>query len=191
MTLELKDLGGSGGAGGSDGGSNGPGGSGGATGSVGVAGSSDEDNNSDSDDTSANDSSELDLEEHVPLPVIGIAHYPYGTNPTNSLQGLLNGIDALHDNRNTTNLLSLYAESQDQANYANSVDPSRSVPALNDIARNAEFVSNRCAEHIEDLTGIADVNEFDNLCNTVNDLMANGSTLDEANKAININNDND
>ena len=123
--------------------------------------------------------------------MIGIDHNTYGTNSTARLPNLLNALDVIHGNKNTTQLLANYAHSQDQVNYVNSVDPSRSDPALSDIARNAQVVSDRCAEHIEDLTGVGDRNEFNNLCNTVNDLITNGSTRGEANEAINRNNNTD
>lgn len=41
------------------------------------------------------------------------------------------------------------------------------------------------------MTGISDRNEFDNLINTFIDKRLNGSTVGEANEAININNYND
>ena len=178
---------GSGASGGSDGGSNGPGGSGGDTGSVVVAASSDEDSSSDSDDTSSNNDSELDREEHVPLPSNGVLRATYSSQ---DLPFLINGIDTAHDNHNTSQLLSLYSEAQEQVDYLNSVNPSRSDPAFIDLASNAQVVEDRCAEHIEDLTGVSDRN-FDNLFNTCNEMILNGSTPAEVNEALNRNNDND
>ena len=195
---------GSGGAAGGPGGAcgsgpgvpDGPGGSGGATGSADLGGSSDEDNNSnsDSDDTSSNDSSQLDREEHVPLPPLtGINYQVYGTNSSGIFQGLLNSLDVHHENKNATQLLGNYTNSKDQLDYVNSVDPNGLNHALNDVGRNAQLVNDKCAEYIEDLTGIdiRDGNEFDNMSNTNHEMAANGADLDQMNQAINKNNDND
>ena len=185
-------AGGPGGAGGSGPGvPGGPGRSDGVTGSAAVSGSTGEDNNSDSDDTSSNYSSELDREQHVPeplkrIPGQGQGELEYGKE--DFTRDMLDISDQRHTNKETHLLLNTYFETKDKLDYVNAVDPDRSDSRFTNVARDAETVKNRCEQHIEDLTGRTD---HVNLLRRCQEVYQATNSHDEANEAINKNNNND
>ena len=142
-----------------------------------------ESSDDDTDGESSNDS-ELDEEEHT-IPEDSVMHQNTFWYTNGQTETMISRIQEISEQRDTNQLLSLIDSFQTRIDHINFVDPNRSDPAFDDHRNNLKSLQDKCAQHIEGLTGSSDMTDVSNRHAAAS--LANPEDLNAGNNAVNVN----